>query len=460
MGLADLPEIRRQVEVTSRSLLREVLMNSIAKDVKADAAAVEAAFQELTREWKTASLLFTSEDAAREFRESVAAGAGWSEATARAVADKKARAEDDGKYHPRNEYLPEIAAAVAALKPGEVSAPVRIQAGWVVLRLEDVRYPENQAARAKAEESARGAGQESAVARFEDELWKQYVVIRQSVLDGIDYEKETPGVEALLQDKRVVAEIKGAEPVTVGDLTEYLKLQFFHGGDRAGQYKRMNGRKQAALDATVSRRVMTAEAVRRGIDKTDEYLDRRADFEDSLVFDAFVKKVIQPESKLKEEEVRAYYDGHVAEFSSPEMLRIRSLAFAERKDAEAAMSRLREGADFGWLSANAEGQVEKSAEGLLAFDGRPVTRASMPDGLQKAVAGVKAGESRLYGSADGRFYVLAIQDVVAPTPQPYDEAKGAIAKKLYAEKLKRNVEEYAAKLRAASKVDTYLRKAE
>jgi parvulin-like peptidyl-prolyl isomerase len=460
MGISDMPEIRRQVDVTSRSLLREVLMNTISKDVKADPASVEAAFEDLTREWKTASVLFTSEDAARQFREAVSSGADWAQASAQAVADKKARGEDDGKYHQKKEFLPEFATALSALKPGEVSPVIHIQAGFVILRLLDIRYPENTTARAEAEKTAKGAGQESAIGKFEEDVWKQRVVVKQAVLDGIDYEKKTPTLEALLVDTRVLAVIKGGDPVTVGDLTEYLKLQFFHGGDRAGQLKRMNDRKRAAFDATVSRRVMNIEALHRGIDKTDEYIDRLADFEDSLVFDAFVRKVVEPDSKLKEAEVRAYYDGHLAEFSSPEMLRIRSLAFVDRKAAEAAIGQLREGADFGWLVANAEGQVDKAAAGLLTFDGRPVTTASMPEGLQKAVTGAKAGESRLYGSEDGRFYVLSVQDVVTPTAQAYDEVKGTIAKKLYGGKLKKNVEEYAAKLRAASKVDTYLRKAD
>jgi hypothetical protein len=460
MGLADLPDIRRQVDVTSRSLLREVLMNSIAKDVEAEPSAVEAAFQDLTREWKASSLLFTSEAAAKAFRDAIGNGAPWTEAAARAVADKTARMEDDGKYHQRKEYLPEIATALTALKPGDVSPVIPLQAGFVVVRLSEVRYPENADARAAAEKAARGAGQEGVIATFEDELRKKHVVIKEDVLDSVDYEKTEPSVDDLLKDTRVLAEIKGGEPVTVGDLTEYLKLQFFHGGDREGQGKRMNGRKKAALDATVARRVMNMEALRRGIDTSDEYLNRVSDFEDSLVFDSFVQKVIAPDSKLKEEEVRGYYDRHASQYSSPEMLRVRSLVFGERKAAESAIARLREGADYGWLLANAEGQVAKTAEGLLVFDGRPIATATMPDGLQKALAGAKAGEAALYESPDARFYVLAVQGVVAPVPQAYDDVKGEIAKKLYGEKLKKNVEDYAAKLRAASKVEVFLRKAE
>lgn len=462
MGLSDLPDIRKQAAVTSRSILREVLMDDVAKDVTPDAAVVEQVYQDLTREWKAASLLFADEGAAKAFRDEVADGAAWEQTSAAAVAASKAKVADgQAVYHQRKEYLPEVIEAMGKLQPGEVSPVIKIPAGFVVVKVVDIRYPENAEARIQARRTALGFKQQTALVAFEDDLRAKHVVVHEDVLGAVDYEAKEPGLDALGKDTRVVATIEGAGPITVADLTEYLKLQFFHGGgDNAAQLKRMNSRKQAALDATIGRRVMNLEAVRRGLDKSDAYLDKVGAFEDSLVFDSFVQKVIAPDSKLKEGDVRGYYDGHLAQYSSPEMLRIRSLAFADRKAAEAAMAKLREGADYGWLLANSEGQVDQAAEGLLAFDGRPITTASMPEGVQKAVAGARTSEARLYESPDGRFYVLAIQGVVTPVPQAYDDVKGEIAKKLHGERLKKNVEEYAAKLKALSKLEIHLRKAE
>jgi hypothetical protein len=82
----------------------------------------------------------------------------------------------------------------------------------------------------------------------------------------------------------------------------------------------------------------------------------------------------------------------------------------------------------------------------------------MPDGVQKALAGSKAGESRLYASPEGHFYVLAVEQVIASNPKPYGDVREEIAKKLYGEKLKKNIEDFAGKLRAQSRVETYLKK--
>lgn len=79
----------------------------------------------------------------------------------------------------------------------------------------------------------------------------------------------------------------------------------------------------------------------------------------------------------------------------------------------------------------------------------------MPDDLQKAVAGVKSGDYRLYGSPEKGFYVLYIQEVVPPKSAPYEEVRDEIAKTIFDDKLKKGVEDYADKLKAVSDVKIY-----
>jgi parvulin-like peptidyl-prolyl isomerase len=459
MGLGESPEIQKQVEVTSREILREVLYAKLTRDVKPDPAAVDRIVKDQVREWKTTSLLFQDKAAAERARKEIAGGAAFAEVAARAVTAKAARTDGDDQYHPRTAYLPQILQAMAPLKVGQVSPVIQIPAGFVLLRVADMRYPENADALAEARKQVLSQQQEAALKAHEQVLRRQYVTFHKAVLDGLNFEAAKPGLAALLKDTRAIADIRGAAPVTVGDLTDYLRMQFYHGSEQARQFKRMNEMKGTAFDAMVGRRLVNAEALRLGIERTNEYRDRVKGFRESLVFDSFIQKVIVPPNKMTEPEVRKYYDGHLKDYSSPEMMRVRGLAFTGRGGAEDAMRKLREGADYNWLTANAAGQVPKNAPGLLTLDGRPVTTSSMPDGVRKVLAGARTGEYKLYASPEGPFYVLAVQAVVAPTPQPYDEVRETIAKKLYGEKLKKAVETYAAKLRTHMKVETYLTRA-
>ena len=456
MGLDEVPEIRKQVEVTSREILREVLIERLVKGVVPDARAVEKLFKESVREWKTSSLLFTDEAAASRVRKEIAGGAAFAEVAARAVTAKTAKADDDSAYHPKKEFLPQIAEAIATLQAGQVSPVLRLPSGFVVVRVIDIRYPENAEARAEARKRVVSQQQLAFLKVHEQAQRRQFVVVNQTLLKSLNYEAAKPGIDALLKDKRVVAEIKGGASVTVGDLTDYLRMQSFHGSDQAKQGRNMNAKKEDALDATLGRRLLNLEAQRLGIDKTSAYRDRVTGYKESLIFDSFVQKVIAPESKLKEEEVKQYYNAHVKEYSYPAMLRVKSLTFVRRASGEDAIRKLREGSDYGWLAGSAEGRVAKGTPGLLTLDGQPVTIDSMPEGMQKALTGSKAGDFKLYESPEGHAYVLAVQQVLASTARPYDEVREEISKKVYGEKIKKGVESYAARLRAQSKVETYL----
>lgn len=457
-GLADMPEVQRQVDVTSREILREMVLERLVKHVRPDPALVEKRYRESVREWKTSSLLFQDQTAAERARKEIAGGAAFAAVAARAVAAKTARTEGDGAYHPRKDYLPAIAETLATLSPGQVSPVIRIQAGFVVLRVLDIRYPQNADARADARRAVLNQRQQAVLKAHEEASKHKYVVLNTSLLKSLDYEAAKPGTEVLLKDKRIVAEIKGGVSVTVSDLTDYLRMQFFHGSNQAKQGKEMNERKAGALDAMIGRRLLNAEAVRLGLDKTHEYRDRVQGYRESLVFDRFIQQVIAPENKLKEDELKQYYAAHLKDYSYPEMVKLRSLAFTSRAAAEGAIRKLREGADYGWLASNAGGQVAKGTPGVLTFESRPVTTETMPEGVRKALAGAKAGEHRLYASPEGHVHVLTLQELIASTAKPYDEVREAAAKTLYGEKLKKGVEDYAKKLKAHSKVATYLKR--
>ena len=207
----------------------------------------------------------------------------------------------------------------------------------------------------------------------------------------------------------------------------------------------------------IYRRVFRKEALRLGIDQTEDYKNKVKEYENSVLFGAFINKVIAPDIKLKEEEMKAYYRKHIKDYTMSEMIRINSLVFAKREDAEAALGRLRKGTEFQWLAANADGQVDKNAKGILNFGERPIMTTDLPEGVQKAVHGAKAGDFRLYASPEGYFYVLAVQQVVPSKPQPYEEAREAVAKRLFDEKVKKEMENYADKLKAASEVKIYFK---
>jgi hypothetical protein len=427
------------------------------KDIKVDDKEVENLYKESIKEWKISSVMFEKEEAAKKIAEEIKAGKNFDELLKQPVAEEKAKRGEQGDYLRVKDINPEIVKVASKMKVGSISPIIPIKSGFVILRLEGVRYVEDPEAMRQARDEALKRKKVQALKDYGNALIKKYAKVKQDVLNSVNYEAKTPGFEALLKDKRPVAEIKGENPITVGELTQHLKMQFFHGVERAVETKKLDSIKASALEEMIYKRVFRREALRLGLDNTESYKEKVQKYEISLIFGSFVNKVIVPDIKLKEEEIKAYYNEHIKEYTFPEMMKLNSLAFSRREDAQGAIERLRKGTEFQWLAANAEGQVDKNTKGLLTLEGKVIITKDLPEGVQKAIHGARAGDFRFYQGPDGHFYVLAIQDVIPSKPQPYEEARETIAKKVFNDKVKKAVEDYADKLRAVSDVKIYLK---
>ncbi|HUL31444.1 MAG TPA: peptidyl-prolyl cis-trans isomerase [Thermodesulfobacteriota bacterium] len=457
IGLNELPETIKMIDAFSSVTLREELMERHVKDVKVDEKEVEKVYKESIKEWKISSVLVDKENDAKKMVEEIKGGKSFDELSKQLIAAGKAKKGEQGEWLKIKDINPEIVKVASKMKMGSISPIIPFQSGFVILRLEDVRYSEDPEAMKQAREEALKRKKVQALKDYSSALIKKYATVKQDVLNSLNFESKTPGFEALLKDKRVVAEIKGETPITVGELTQHLRLQLFHGIERAIESKKLNPQKAPALEEMIYKRVFRKEALRLGLEKTEGYRNKVEEYETSVLFGAFINKAIVPDIKLKEEEIKSYYNNHLKEYTMPEMMRIKDLVFAKREDGEACIEKLRKGTEFQWLAANAEGQVDKNAKGVLTFDEKPIMTNDLPEGMRKAIHGARAGDFRLYESPQGYFYVLAIQNVIPSKPQPYEEAKETVARKLFDEKVKKAAEDYADKLRAMSDVKIYLK---
>jgi len=457
MGLDELKELKERVEVFSRVTLREELIERYIKDIKPDEKEVEKAYRESIKMLKIKSILFEKEENAKKMEGEINSGKDFDEVSKKFLADKLGKGSQEPEYLKAKDLLPPVAEAVSKMKVGTVSPVIPIGSQFFILKLEDIRFHDDPMAKEQARQEVLLKKQQEAVIQYDKDLKKKYVKVNEGLLKSLDFESKEPGFEKLLKDKRVVAEIKGENPITVGEFADYMKQQLFHGVERAVEGKKLNKKKTQTLDEMLQKRVLRKEALRLGIDKTGGYKNKVKEYENSLIFGVFVQKAVAPDVKLKEEELKANYDEHIKEYTNPEMMKIVSLVFGKREDAERAIANLRKGTNFQWMKENAEGQIDQNTKDILNFDGRLLTTKDLPEGVQKAVAGAKTSDFRLYESPKNHHYVLYIQEEIPSKPQPYTEAREKIAKKIYNEKLTKAVEEYAGKLRAVSDIKVYLK---
>ena len=457
IGLDELAEVRIAEKIYEEDTLREMLYDYHVQNIRhPDKKEVEKRYRKAVKEVKVTSVLMETEEDGKRLEKEVKAGGDFHALAQQMISAGKATGNTQGEYLKFESLNPEVARVVSSMRQGEISPLIPIGNQFTMFKLEEIRFPKDPAARERAEKDALQVKKASALKGYTESLRKKYVTIDRKLLDSIDYEAADPGFQSLLTDKRVLANVKGEEPVTVGDLTKALEKKFFHGPERAAQEKKINRKKDQVLENIVNRRVTLKEARVQKLDKTEFYRRNMKEFRDGLLFGVFVQKVIAPDVKVEEEEIKAYYQENVMEYTYPEMMRIDSLVFTASKDAENTIEKLRNGADFHWLRANADGQVDPSqGKNLLDFGGQLLDTRTLPAGVGKAISGAASGDYRLFADSGNAYYVLHIQERIPSRPIPLESVRGKIEKKVYAEKLQSLLQDWEKKLRKASDVRIY-----
>ena len=457
IGLDELPEVQRAEKAFEEDTLRGMLYGYHVRNIlKPDPKEVEKRYRDAVKEVKMISVLFDKEEDAKRLESDVKASGRFEEPARKMISEKAAQGSVEGQYLKFSSLSPEVAKAVSLLKKGEVSPLIPIGKQFSLLKLEDIRYPQDKAARERAEKEALQAKRVSSLKKYTEGLRKKYVKIDQKALDNLDFESEESAFEKLRADGRVLATVKGEKPVTVGNLATTLEKKFFHGAERAAEKKKINRMKEQVLEEILNRRVTLLEAKKQRLERTKYFKGKAQENRNDVLFGAFVQKVIAPDVKVGEEELKEFYQAHIGEYTFPEMVRVDGLLFSDKGTAEEAIEKLRKGADFQWLRANAEGQVDPAKGGnLLDFNAQLLDATTLPEGVRKAISGAAPGEYRLYADPGNAYYVLDLLERFPSKPMPLETVKGELEKKVFAETLQRVLRDWEEKLRKASDVKIY-----
>jgi parvulin-like peptidyl-prolyl isomerase len=464
IGFDETDGFKSQVEEMSTGLLISALMSRHLETVQADPAEVDDLYKKMSREFLLTTVTFEKEADAASFEEESESGEDFVELAKRFTEERRAEMESDAKeYLKLKDLLPRIAEAAYFMEVGDISQIFSTQRGFLVFRVEDARFYEDPGLKEEARQKVLEPLKKEAVSEYADSLQEKHSTIDERLLKKADFEKGESGFlsfgeekpvdfEKLLKDERVVATVHSDPPftITVADLARDVEQGLFHGVQKAVDRKeKLNEKKRIKLRNMLFKRNAVLEARNQGLDRTEEYAETIEGFERSLLFETFIEKVIAPDVEISEEEIRAYYEEHTDDFSSPKMFRMDGLAFRESADAESALEKLRKRADFKWVSANSPGQVEGGAEGVLDFRNALLSLTALPEDLQKDADRAKSGDVLLYSDAKGYHYVIAVEKVFPPRPEAYEAARGPIAKIIGGEKMRVLIDDWSEKLRGA-----------
>lgn len=460
MGFHELPETRKMVEGFSRDTLRDLLVLQIVKGIKADGKEVEKLYNEMIKEYKIKSVVLEDENEIKEIESQIKGGGDLDELAKKLKGEGKTKEPVQGVSIKARDIGPEIAEIISKMDWGSISPIVPLDKAFAIIKLEEIGYPDDPQARETAEQQALQKAKTAALTKFYNNLKVKSVKIDKKLLDSLDFEAGTQRFQELLEDSRVIVRIQGAEPVTVGYLTSSLKMKFFHGVELAKESQKLNQSKEQVLEGIIQKRLLLKEALKRGMEKSAKYRKMVKEYEDSLIFDTFIQKVIIQDIKITENELENYYSEHIEEYTYPATAKLSNIGFYQREEAESALSKLKEGADFKWVKENAPGQVEEDKSIVFRLVGKYINIASLPSEIQTVIRGSQPNDFKLHEGSEGYFYITYIEDIIPSKPRLLQEVKEDVIKKVYNNKLRKTVEDTAEKLKEFYKVNIYAKELE
>jgi peptidyl-prolyl cis-trans isomerase SurA len=152
--------------------------------------------------------------------------------------------------------------------------------------------------------------------------------------------------------------------------------------------------------------------------------------------------------KLKDEDVRGYFEKNKHRWLTPEQVKIRTISIPKtqadaRKLADSLRKKILNGADFAEI-ARASSQ-DSHAEDGGAWDWLPLS--DFTDGVRKVAAKTKKGQVSEIIEQDGTFIILRVDDRRAPAPPAFEKVQSEVTKALEQEKSKERADYKINKLR-------------
>jgi hypothetical protein len=460
IGLDTLPDYRNAREARRLRVLRDLVLQRGTGEVpEPSAREVETAYRSVMLRVRMHGFIASTEDEAAAFRTAVADGGDFA-----AIARDRPDFQENQMISPEgwltlSSIYPSVAEAVAETPTGGLTEVVEVPGeGWAVVRVLDTDLPEVPDERAAARDRVVAKARATVRRAYIREVSERHATMTDPGIEAIDFESGDPPFDILIQDDRPLATFDNAEPVTVADVANGLRTRFFHGPDKAAARGDLNEKKSLVFDDLVGRRSLELEAARLGIDASPEFRSEMRFFDSAALFGMFVDRVITRDLRAYREDLERTYRKHRERFATPARVVLQQLVFRHRDGAEAALARLRRGADFDWVRSNTAGVVTgEELQEYWKFPERAIQEETLPENVRSALESASQGDYRMAVESDRAYHVLKVVDRTPSFIPSFEDVRAQLGPIALAEMRDQALREYIEALRDASEIEIFAR---
>nr|WP_256488377.1 peptidylprolyl isomerase [Deinococcus sp. HSC-46F16] len=177
---------------------------------------------------------------------------------------------------------------------------------------------------------------------------------------------------------------------------------------------------------------------------------------DQLAVNRKVEEIKGAAPAPSDAEVRLHYDLNPESYQTDARIVGRQIVVNDKAKAEDLLRQIRGGADFDALASKNSTQFADRGGALGPLENgqpRPVAQVALPSEVGAAAFALTEGGVTDVVESGGKFYLVQVEEYLAPTVKPFEQAKADAQKTVAEQKKNRAVEEWFSGIEKNIKVD-------
>ncbi len=180
--------------------------------------------------------------------------------------------------------------------------------------------------------------------------------------------------------------------------------------------------KKEMIDTLVMRELILQQAAKEGVDKSKDVEEKLAELKSRIIVDTYLKKKVESESKISDEELKKFYEQNMDKFKTGEQIRASHILVKSEPEAQAILEQLKKGGNFEDLAKTKSADSSAAKGGDLGWFGK----GNMVPAFEKAAFSLKEGQLSGIVKSDFGYHIIKLTGIRAAGTRPFDEVKDQI----------------------------------
>jgi len=261
------------------------------------------------------------------------------------------------------------------------------------------------------------------------------VKIDKELLSEIELDRKKEDTEKWSKDTRKLAEVNSSI-LTVGDFFAMITPAI------------KKPKKEDILEKWIDRKAVDHEALRRNY-RMDPGFRKMVDrYENQLLKNTYIKRVIIPRIVVTEKNLQDYYTEHQKDFVRPVRFKIQQITVKTMDDAQEILKSLQSGADFSWVAKRRSTDSAASTGG----DSGWFAKAELPKPVLEIIDNLQTGEISPVITVDSLYKIFRIQDRTGEVIEEYAKVRNNVHKAYVNEQVNTTLNSYIDKLKKDAEI--------